>query len=269
MGTLRVLTNGTWIEVPSVGPPGPPGPGVPTGGATGQVLAKKSNQDFDAQWVTLGGGGTAPPPPSIQEEFFDNFESGDALKWPTRTGAYEVIAGAAYAGGFGARFTPANTDESLGTATTKWSQTGRPWGSLVLRFRFNTLSAVGQTASVMTLQNLTQVANVDLFLSSTDRQLTWDLFEPAGEWYKPGFVPTVGTWYTFQCRYFVGSTTWTADFKLNGTQYPQLTSTGRASSSMRALRIGAPGNSTATYSLDIDDVRLIVADGDPGWINPV
>lgn len=43
-----------------VGPPGPAGAngvGVPTGGTTGQVLAKASDDDFDTEWVTGGGGG--------------------------------------------------------------------------------------------------------------------------------------------------------------------------------------------------------------------
>ena len=44
------------------GPPGPdgePGPGVPTGGTTGQVLAKASDADHDTHWVSAptGGGG--------------------------------------------------------------------------------------------------------------------------------------------------------------------------------------------------------------------
>lgn len=36
------------------GPQGPPGPGVPAGGATGQVLTKASNSDYDATWNTPG-----------------------------------------------------------------------------------------------------------------------------------------------------------------------------------------------------------------------
>lgn len=43
-----------------VGPPGSAGAngvGVPTGGTTGQVLAKASDDDFDTEWVTGGGGG--------------------------------------------------------------------------------------------------------------------------------------------------------------------------------------------------------------------
>jgi hypothetical protein len=41
----------------SQGPAGPAGPGVVTGGFTGQVLAKKSNANYDTEWVTGGGGG--------------------------------------------------------------------------------------------------------------------------------------------------------------------------------------------------------------------
>ncbi len=41
------------------GPTGPAGPGVPTGGTTGQVLAKASATDHDTAWVDqTGGGGT-------------------------------------------------------------------------------------------------------------------------------------------------------------------------------------------------------------------
>ena len=40
------------------GATGPAGPGVPTGGTTGQVLAKASDTDYDTQWVPSSGGGT-------------------------------------------------------------------------------------------------------------------------------------------------------------------------------------------------------------------
>lgn len=33
------------------GPTGPAGEGVPTGGTTGQVLAKNSNTNFDTEWI--------------------------------------------------------------------------------------------------------------------------------------------------------------------------------------------------------------------------
>ena len=41
------------------GDTGPAGPGVATGGTTGQVLAKKSNANFDTEWINMSGGGSA------------------------------------------------------------------------------------------------------------------------------------------------------------------------------------------------------------------
>ena len=42
--------------VNSPGVPGAPGQGVPTGGTTGQVLAKNSNTNYDTEWVDASGG---------------------------------------------------------------------------------------------------------------------------------------------------------------------------------------------------------------------
>lgn len=41
------------------GPKGDTGEGVPSGGATGQVLKKKSNTDYDTEWVNESGGGSS------------------------------------------------------------------------------------------------------------------------------------------------------------------------------------------------------------------
>ena len=53
------LVTGAAGPTGSQGPLGPAGPGVVTGGLTGQVLAKKSNANYDTEWVTGGGGGGA------------------------------------------------------------------------------------------------------------------------------------------------------------------------------------------------------------------
>lgn len=44
-----------------VGPKGDTGEGVPSGGTTGQVLKKKSNIDYDTEWVNESGGGSGLP----------------------------------------------------------------------------------------------------------------------------------------------------------------------------------------------------------------
>jgi len=41
----------------TTGAQGPAGPGVAAGGTSGQVLSKKTNADYDTQWVAAGGGG--------------------------------------------------------------------------------------------------------------------------------------------------------------------------------------------------------------------
>ena len=43
------------------GQDGAPGVGVPTGGTSGQVLAKKSNTNYDTEWVNQSGGGGNTP----------------------------------------------------------------------------------------------------------------------------------------------------------------------------------------------------------------
>lgn len=48
---------GTQGATGATGATGTPGQGVPTGGTTGQVLAKNSGTNFDTEWVTVSGGG--------------------------------------------------------------------------------------------------------------------------------------------------------------------------------------------------------------------
>ena len=43
------------------GPQGPAGPGVAAGGTAGQILRKKSDADYDTEWVTQQGGGGETP----------------------------------------------------------------------------------------------------------------------------------------------------------------------------------------------------------------
>lgn len=49
--------QGVQGPVGPAGPQGAPGQGVPTGGTTGQVLAKNSDNDYDTSWIDQTGGG--------------------------------------------------------------------------------------------------------------------------------------------------------------------------------------------------------------------
>lgn len=67
--TIETTTLDEVIEVGVVGPQGPSGAagvGVPTGGITGYILAKKTSADYDTQWIfNSGGGGDLSSPPPI------------------------------------------------------------------------------------------------------------------------------------------------------------------------------------------------------------
>ena len=75
MNVLRVKNqNNEWVDIPAlVGPQGPAGPagkdgangqngapgvGVPSGGDSGQILAKNSNTDYDTKWIDAPSGGS-------------------------------------------------------------------------------------------------------------------------------------------------------------------------------------------------------------------
>lgn len=61
--TLTVTNrNGVSTTTNVKGDQGNPGVGVPVGGSTGQVLAKKSGLDYDTEWVNQSGGGGYEPP---------------------------------------------------------------------------------------------------------------------------------------------------------------------------------------------------------------
>lgn len=47
----------------ATGPQGPAGEGVPAGGSTGQVLAKRSGSDYDTYWKNESGGGSGGSSP--------------------------------------------------------------------------------------------------------------------------------------------------------------------------------------------------------------
>lgn len=60
-----VYLNGSWVDIGAVtpgptGPQGIPGVGVPSGGATGQVLQKASNSDYQTEWADPESGGDPP-----------------------------------------------------------------------------------------------------------------------------------------------------------------------------------------------------------------
>ena len=91
----------TWDDAAGIWVPMDPatGAGLPTGGATGQVLTKQSGTDYDADWETPSGGGSGYPPgspdapPTSPNAKDDEFDGSSSVTWtstPTAPNAWDI-----------------------------------------------------------------------------------------------------------------------------------------------------------------------------------
>ena len=87
-GSVYIKEGGVWmwktsLQGPSgmAGPTGPAGVGVPSGGSSGQVLAKASGSDYDTEWITGGGGGGSTTLDGLNDTDITAVASGEVLKW--------------------------------------------------------------------------------------------------------------------------------------------------------------------------------------------
>jgi hypothetical protein len=243
---------------------------IGTAGITG--LFVPAPVTWSGSIVTIGisaQGGSPETPSGAAETFFDNWETGNNTKWTNVTGAPVVSATSAYAGSYGVRLAPVNSDSSLGTSTTKWTQTGRPWFSFIMKFKFVSLPIVGSAegASLITIQNLTQIANADIFLNKDSLKIIFDLHGPSFEFWDSEVIPVVGQWYTVRLRGDFSGTTWSLQCRVDDIIGPTIYSPGRAASSTRALRLGPVGSVAQTWTMDVDDLRIVVDNQDVGWLN--
>ena len=87
-GSVYIKEGGVWMWKTSLqgpggmsGPTGPAGVGVPSGGSSGQVLAKASGTDYDTEWITGGGGGGSTTFDGLTDTDITSVASGEVLKW--------------------------------------------------------------------------------------------------------------------------------------------------------------------------------------------
>ena len=86
--------DGTWVQINGEdGADGADGEGVPTGGATGEVLAKVSGTDFDTEWVAQTGGASALD--DLTDVDTTGVADGDVLTFDTGTSEWVPVAPAA------------------------------------------------------------------------------------------------------------------------------------------------------------------------------
>lgn len=73
------------------GSDGANGVGVPTGGTTGQVLAKASNDDYDTEWTDAGSGGGASILADLTDVNVGTPSNGQVLSWDSTTNKWIPI----------------------------------------------------------------------------------------------------------------------------------------------------------------------------------
>lgn len=84
-------------EVGAQGPQGDPGPGVPVGGATGQVLAKASADNYATAWIDPpSGGGVSEWSTRILTDNQPLVNDDSEQYWFTTAGGLPLLAGSAY-----------------------------------------------------------------------------------------------------------------------------------------------------------------------------
>lgn len=91
-------TTGSTGPAGTTGAQGPAGPGLAVGGATGQVLVKKSGTDYDTQWVAETAGWTVVRKAADESIANATIQDDDELKFQTVAGTpYEIELLAVYA----------------------------------------------------------------------------------------------------------------------------------------------------------------------------
>jgi hypothetical protein len=138
---------------------------------------------------------------------------------------------------------------------------GHNWAAVTAMVRVNS-HAASESTDLITIKNNNGVNHFDLFLTP-DNRFKWDLLISDNAQTAP---ITLGTWHQLEARVYFGSTTYTAQVRIDGVDQASITSTGQVATTARSIWYGT--SNAKTHQIDYDNLAAQVADTDPGWLTP-
>jgi hypothetical protein len=132
----------------------------------------------------------------------------------------------------------------------------RSWWSFRAWVRVTSWTAL-EAVDIVTVRNLQEKNNFDLFVDAPQRNFRWDLYR--GDT-ASGLVPVgLHHWYRIEASGTFAAGTYHADVNIDGVRQPSITSTGQVPSAVKDVVFG-PGGAPKTNEVQYDDVRVVVAD---------
>lgn len=113
-----------------------------------------------------------------------------------------------------------------------------------------------QSVDLFTVRNRQVVNNFDLFVGAPWRKLQWDLFR--GNSVETPWQAELGQWYLVEARGSFGTSTYTADVRIDGVEQPSIASPDQPPSAVKEFVLGSIGT-TKTNRVQFDDVEVRAA----------
>lgn len=176
------------------GAPGSPGVGVPTGGTTGQILAKASGTDYDTEWVNQSAG----VDPATATPLMDGTGAvGSSAKYaredhrhPSDTAKQDALVS-------GTNIKTVNGQSLLGSGNLAAIPTGGAAGKALVKASATNYDVTwGDAGGALWFTGVTVSATTGDIVTITDSAITADHVLGRIEWTNPSAISTNVTWTT-------------------------------------------------------------------------
>jgi hypothetical protein len=203
--------------------------------------------------AALAGVGTSGATSSASNS--DSFNSGSFTAGQWSTSNASAVATGAHDNTYYAEIDDAGSGAYLNWTNSIIEQSHRYW---TFRGWFKVVSRnSGQTVGLVDLKNVPGTNNADFFIDSSTGKCVVDLFHDDSA--MTSFACDDNAWHLVEMKGDYGSSTYTLDWKIDGSSQSSISSTGQSSTTVKSLWLGDPTVSKTNVQY-WDDVRLDVSD---------